>query len=163
MPPSVFLYAGGRRTQRSTFRWTVAGYHPIACRALLKVHGCGSWMSAFALGRSQKHIYTHIRVLNSGHIGPGFCVRWFHPVVARLTAATSVGFHSCGIRVSLFGLAINFEYSPLPRVRAPPKRVLRSTLSVYVGAVCGAPTLKFSPRACWVSKKSNKFSKVSEY
>ena len=135
-------YAGGRRTQRSTFTWTVAGYHPIACRALLIVHGCGSWMSAFALGRSQKHIYTHIRVLNSGHIGPGFCVRWFHPVVARLTAATSVGFHSCASRVSVFGLAINFEYSPLPRVRAPPKRVLRSTLSVYVGAVCGAPEAK---------------------
>ena len=140
MPPSVFLYAGGRRTQRSTFRWTVAGYHPIACRALLKVHGCGSWMSAFALG--QKHICIHIRVINSGHLAPIFCVRWFHPVVARLTAATSVGFHSCGIRVSLFGLAINFEYSPLPRVRAPPKRVLRSTLSVYVGAVCGAPEAK---------------------
>eukprot|EP00964_Phaeocystis_antarctica_P055169 scaffold32450_cov83-Phaeocystis_antarctica.AAC.1 len=102
-------YAGGRHTQRSTFTWTVAGYHPIACRALLKVQGCGSWMFAFALGRSQKHICIHIRVLNSGHLGPNFCVRWFHPVVARLTAATSVGFHSCASRVSLFGLAINFE------------------------------------------------------
>ena len=48
----------------------------------------------------------------------------------------------CASRVSLFGLAINFEYSPLPGVRASHKRVLRSTLSVYVGAVCGAPEAK---------------------
>ena len=39
-------------------------------------------------------------------------------------------------------MAINFEYSPLPGVRASHKRVLRSTLSVYVGAVCGAPEAK---------------------
>ena len=81
-------------------------------------------------------------MLNSGPCPVCFASGEFHPLVARLTAATSVGFHSCASRVFLFGLGLNCEYSPLHRARAPPKRVLRSTLSVYVGAVCGAPEAK---------------------
>ena len=127
------LVSSRRRTQRSTFMWTVAGYHPIACRGLAYSTRLWELDVCIRFGpQSLAYLYTHTGVKQRTLPGR-FASGEFHPLVARLTTATSVGFHSCASRAFLFGLGLNCEYGPLHRARALPKRVLRSTLSVYVG------------------------------
>ena len=59
--------------------------------------------------QSLEYICTHTGV-KLWTLSDGFASGDFHPLVARLTAATGVGFHSCASRVSLLALGLNHKY-----------------------------------------------------